>query len=354
MTADEPGSVTNGQRTADLDISAAFATTLDTPDHVQIAEELGFRRAWLYDTPQQSPDVWMCLALAAARTHRIGLGPGVLVPTLRHPMVNASAAAALERLAPGRVAVAFGTGYTGRLAMGQRPISWAYMTRYITTFRALLRGETVEWEGGALRMLHPPECRPAATVSIPIHISAIGPKGVEAARSLADGLFVVGGVPEGAGEFANISLLTYGSVLGDHEPLDSERLRTAAGPGLVQAFHISYETGGADAVTALPGGAEWLAGVEGTPPQQRHLAVHTGHLLHLNEADTAAWNAGAHAMLKQVTLTGTAEEVLERVVSLAAQGVTEIVYQPAGDIRRELASFAAATGLREPGREADG
>ena len=169
----------------------------------------------------------------------------------------------------------FGTGYTGRRAMGQRPISWAYMTRYITTFRALLRGETVEWEGGALRMLHPPESRPAATDSIPIHIGAIGPKGVEAARSLADGLFVVGGVPEGAGEFANISLLTYGSVLGDHEPLDSERLRTAAGPGLVQAFHISYETGGADAVTALPGGAAWLDGCRGhtataTSPRGAH------------------------------------------------------------------------------------
>ncbi len=48
-----------------MELSAAFATSLATPGHVRIAEELGYRRAWLYDTPQQSPDVWMVLALAA-------------------------------------------------------------------------------------------------------------------------------------------------------------------------------------------------------------------------------------------------------------------------------------------------
>lgn len=82
-----------------MDISCAFPTTLESPEHVALAEELGFERAWLYDTPQQSPDVWMALALAAQRTARIGVGPGVLVPSLRHPMVNAAATAALEALA---------------------------------------------------------------------------------------------------------------------------------------------------------------------------------------------------------------------------------------------------------------
>src|SRR4249919_2261456 len=125
-----------------MQISCAFPTTLDSPDHIRIAEDLGYERAWLYDTPQQSPDVWMILALAADRTERIGLGPGVLVPTLRHPMVNAAATAALEAMAPVRVAVAFGTGFTGRRAMGYGSISWAYMERYIDAYQGLLRGET--------------------------------------------------------------------------------------------------------------------------------------------------------------------------------------------------------------------
>src|SRR3954470_3162400 len=114
-----------------MEISCAFPTTLDSPGQVVLAEELGYARAWPYDTPQQSPDVWMTLALAADRTERIGLGPGVLIPSLRHPMVNAAATATLAALAPGRTAVAFGTGFTGRRAMGYRAITWAFMDAYI-------------------------------------------------------------------------------------------------------------------------------------------------------------------------------------------------------------------------------
>src|SRR5690349_24617218 len=104
---------------------------------------MGYDRAWVYDTPQQSPDVWMTLARAAERTERIGLGPGVLVPTLRHPMVNAAATAALVALAPERVAVAFGTGFTGRRAMGYGAVPWSFMDAYIRAFRGLLNGETI-------------------------------------------------------------------------------------------------------------------------------------------------------------------------------------------------------------------
>ncbi|WP_329166316.1 LLM class flavin-dependent oxidoreductase [Streptomyces sp. NBC_01717] len=99
-------------------MSCQFATSLHSPEHIAVAEQLGYCRAWLHDTPAQSPDVWAMLALAAQRTHRIGLAPGVLVPTLRHPMVNASGAATLAALAPGRVALAFGTGFNGTRTPG--------------------------------------------------------------------------------------------------------------------------------------------------------------------------------------------------------------------------------------------
>jgi 5,10-methylenetetrahydromethanopterin reductase len=97
-----------------VDISCAFATSSDSPAHVAIAEELGYQRAWLYDSPAVYPDVWMVLSRCAERTSRIGLGPGVLVPSLRHPMVNAAAIAELVGQAPGRVAVAIGSGFSGR------------------------------------------------------------------------------------------------------------------------------------------------------------------------------------------------------------------------------------------------
>src|SRR5436190_22088839 len=127
-----------------MEISFATPTTLDSPSHVAIAEELGYARAWFYDTPQQSPDVWMMLALAAERTERIGLGPGVLIPSLRNPMVNAAATAALAALAPGRVAVGFGTGFTGRRAMGYGQIKWSFMEAYIPR----LQGPAARRDGG--------------------------------------------------------------------------------------------------------------------------------------------------------------------------------------------------------------
>ncbi len=42
-----------------LEISCAFATSLDTPEHVAVAERLGYRRAWCYDSPALYPDVWI-------------------------------------------------------------------------------------------------------------------------------------------------------------------------------------------------------------------------------------------------------------------------------------------------------
>ena len=106
-----------------FDLSCAFATSMTTPDHVAVAESLGYRRAWLYDSPALYPDVWVMLARCADRTSTIGLGPGVLIPSLRHPMTNAAAIATLVELAGmDRVAVAVGTGFTGRFTLGQKPL----------------------------------------------------------------------------------------------------------------------------------------------------------------------------------------------------------------------------------------
>ena len=108
-----------------MDISCALATASDTPAQVQLAETLGYQRAWLYDSPALVTDVWMVLSRCAERTTRLGLGPGVLVPSLRHPLVNAAAIAELVDQAPGRVVVGIGSGFTDRLALGKRPMSWS-------------------------------------------------------------------------------------------------------------------------------------------------------------------------------------------------------------------------------------
>lgn len=327
-----------------MDLSCAFPTTLSSPEDIRIAEEIGYGRAWLYDTPQNSPDVWMTLALAAERTSRIGLGPGVLVPTLRHPMANAAATATLVALAPGRVAIGFGTGFTGRRAMGYGAIPWSYMQEYLAAYCGLLRGEIVEWEGVRMQMLQPEGSAPPRPIDVPIIIGALGPKG-RAVASGHDGVFAattLGGLEPGSFEW--VAFLCWGTVLEPGEDLSSDRVRDAAGPGgALATYHAAYELYGPDAVPGLPGGEEWTAVIERQPKEERHLAVHTGHCIHLNEADKAAWAKTGGTLLPAVTVTGTADEVKTIIDGLGEQGVTEVVYQPCGpNVRRELETMFAA------------
>jgi 5,10-methylenetetrahydromethanopterin reductase len=80
--------------------------------------------------------------------------------------------------------------------------------------------------------------------------------------------------------------------------------------------------------------------IERTPPDERHLTVHAQHCVGLNEADRAAWEAGGHAMLQEATVSGTADQLRERLAGLPEHGVTELVFQPCGpDVRRELEAF---------------
>jgi 5,10-methylenetetrahydromethanopterin reductase len=107
------------------------------------------------------------------------------------------------------------------------------------------------------------------------------------------------------------------------------------------AYHAAYEFGGD--VAALPAGDVWLDIINQTPPQDRHFAVHDQHLVALNRADTAAWAAGSWQAIPQTALTGTAHDIGRRVRGIAAEGISEIIYQPTGpDIPAELEAFHAA------------
>jgi len=330
-----------------MDISCAFATSSDTPAYVELAETLGYKNAWLYDSPAILPDVWMVLSRCAERTSRIGLGPGVLVPSLRHPMVNAAAIAELVGQAPGRVVVAVGSGFTGRMALGQRPLPWRKVADYVRCLRALLAGDTAEWEGAKIAMLQLPGFGAQRPVDVPILIGADGPKGLAVAAELGDGVFSAAVPQPDAVKAADWrALLCFGTVLDDGEELTSPRAIDAAGPAAVVLYHAMYERGGAAAVDALPGGQSWREAIEAYPERERHLAIHAGHLVKANPRDEPHV-ADLIPFASSMALTGTAEQIPRKIAGLAEQGVTEIVYQPAGsDIERELHAFASAVAIQ--------
>jgi 5,10-methylenetetrahydromethanopterin reductase len=324
-----------------VDVSCAFATSLDTPEHIALAERLGYCRAWCYDSPALYADVWMTLARAAERTSVIGLGPGVLIPHLRHVMTNAAAIATLEAMAPGRVAVAIGSGFTGRLAMGRRPHSWKTVRAYVLALRALLRGEQVEWEGAVMQMLHPAGFVAPRPINVPIVLGVSGPKGLAVAAEVADGIIgSSASSPDNSRPLKWVCQMTNGTVLDAGEAPDSPRAVEAAGHGAALVYHSAYERGVAE---SLPGGDEFKARADALPVRTRHLAMHDRHLIALNDLDRQTVTPESLARFGRAL---TVEAWQQRLRDVEAAGATELIYQPAGpDISRELEAFASMAGL---------
>lgn len=302
-------------------------------EYALLAESLGYQRLWLYDSPLLYGDVWVALARVAEATTTLGIGPGVLVPGLRHVATTASAIATLEAIAPGRLAVAVGTGFTARRLLGKRALAWQTVESFLRALRGLLGGETVEIEGQPVRMLHPDGFAPRRPITTPILVAANGPRGCSVARELGDGVMTFGEPPPG---IAWCALIQAGTVLEPGETFVSARVRDALGPGIALIYHSFYEAMGA-AVDQLPGGAAWRAAVEREPERTRHLHIHEGHLVAVPEREKALLDPGVGAM----TFSGNESELQVRMSGLAAAGVRELVYSPSGsDIPRELRAMA--------------
>ena len=327
-----------------MKLSCSLPPSTDIADLAELAEGLGYSHLYLYDSPALYCDVWMSLMQVAARTQVIGLGPGVLVPSLRHPMAIAAAIATLVAAAPGRVGVAIGSGFTGRMALGRKPLPWGQVESYVRTLRVLLRGEQVEWDGSWIRMLHSEGFGAARPIKVPILIAGDGPKGCAVAEAVGDGIISLTPMT-GKHNLQRRVLMQIGTVLDDGETPESDRVRSAVAPGVLFSYHAAYAHKGAEAVLALPGGEAWVSLIEKSPEETRHLAVHEGHATKPNAADRVVLEHCAPLIAKH-TMTANPAGIRKRIDDLAAKGITEIVYQASGpDIERELVTMARAVGI---------
>ncbi len=285
----------------------------------------------------------MVLALAAMRTERIKLGPGVLIPSLRHPMVTASAIATLvDLVGEERVVVGAGTGFTGRRAMGQKPLKWSEFPRMIDQIQALLRGETVVFDGKPISMLHWADQAPQRPIEVPWILGVNGPRGLAAAGEMGCGVFTSRPRPDADyGGLTDVVLLTSGTVMEPDETVHSERVIETAGPWVSVAYHAFLEQKDSR-LEMLPNADEFVKLVEQVPQDERHLHVHSGHLTNLNAIDREVV-VGDSMFLSPFTLH--APDVRERIEDMENQGVTEIAFQPMGDIEREIRAFAQAADL---------
>jgi 5,10-methylenetetrahydromethanopterin reductase len=322
---------------ADLELSCGLPPSPAFADLAVLAEDLGYARVWIFDSAPLWEDPFAHLALAAARTTRIGLATAVLIPSQRSVMTTASGIATIARLSGGRFRGAFGTGFTARLAMGQRPITLDALIEYVGTVRRLLAGETALVDGEPVRMLQWPGVAASRPLAVPLWVSVMGPRGNERAPEVADGTI---GPPHRSLPTAT---MVSGTVLEPGEDPRSSRVLAAIGPWRVVGWHAAFAQGGAAAVDAMPGGAAWRAELESLAPEhERHLLTFEGHVTHLSERDLALLE---HVDVR--TMVGDAASIGRRLDRLAAAGFVEVMYTPSGpDVERELRAFAAAHAAR--------
>lgn len=154
----------------------------------KLSEELGFSHVWIGDSHLIWREAYVNMAAAALNTSKVKLGTGVTNPLTRHPSVVASAFATLEELAPGRFIIGIGLGDSSVETMGMKPARLDYFEKTLTQIRALLAGEEAELETGKIHLKHPCKSK------VPIYVAASGPKMLELAGRIADGVIILVGV----------------------------------------------------------------------------------------------------------------------------------------------------------------
>jgi len=324
-----------------MEIGCGFASSFEAARQAQVAEALGYDYIGFYDSPALEPDVWLTVADALRATERITVGTYVLIPHLRHPLAQASTIATLTQQWPGRLEVGLGTGFTGRMAMGQRPLSWAYMRRFVDQLRGLLAGEQVEIDGAVTQMIHPPGYAPPRPIPVRLMMAANGAKGIEVARH-CDGLIYGGPLDAVPSGFRWMQLPLNGIALEPGEPPTSERVLEAARMLFTLRYHLSYDGFSSTALEQIPGGSDWLATIRAFPQSTRHLKVHDRHTVAVSKHDHEVSERHRPDLEAFATaIAVTPDQLRARLDQLAGMGATRVMgpsIRP--DWERGLRSFA--------------
>jgi 5,10-methylenetetrahydromethanopterin reductase len=336
-----------------MKFAIAIPTDAESWRVVRRAEELGFSRAWFYDTQMLSADPFVAMAAAALKTTKIRLGTAVLIPSNRLAAVAANGFASLNKLAPGRIDFGVGTGFTGRRAMGLGAIRLADMEDYVRIVMALLRGETVETEiegkSRLIRLLNPELGLVNTKDPIGLYVAAAGPRARQLTAKIGAGWIATTGdvastvaalrdiearraAAGRAGEPFDAVVLTGGAILAEGEPADSPRAIAQAGPRAAMLLHRAADA----ALAGLPNPAPVPSAVADSvagyvelaqhfrPQGAHYLENHRGHLMFVKPEERPFVTA---ELIRLTTFTATGNEIEERIAALAEAGYSEIAIQ---------------------------
>ena len=181
------------------------------------AEELGYRNVWVTDDRLQK-DVFVTLAAMAVATAEVQLGPGVTNPFSRHPALIATGIATLDELSGGRAVLGLGAGGTNHRALGvTREAPVQALAEAVEVIRGLMAGREVTLHGRVVQAEAASLDFTPVRSSIPIFLGARGPRMLELAGAIADGV-IVGNVASPAGWKLALARITAGAVGAGRNP----------------------------------------------------------------------------------------------------------------------------------------
>jgi 5,10-methylenetetrahydromethanopterin reductase len=178
-----------------LRLALGFNPVMPVSEAVKIgqkAEKLGYESVWFHESLYQR-DVVTYLSMILGSTNQLRVGSGVINTFTRHPVVTASTFASLSELSKGRVLLGLGLGSFPTIPkIGQKifPVSETKPLRrvkeYLDVVRLLWSGEKVSFRGDFytvedLQLGLKPDGR------IPVYIASLSPKIQKFAGANADG-----------------------------------------------------------------------------------------------------------------------------------------------------------------------
>ena len=316
---------------------------------VRLADSAGISAVGVGDSPAGWNELYVSLTIAAYESTSMTIAPMVAVPFLRHPVIHARAMSSLAELTGGRVVLGLGAGASGATGTGNRPASQDEMREYMRVVRALLNGEEAVWQGKPLAALK--DSRP-----VPLYYSAWGPKSLQVAGEVADGVIIKIGS-------------SLDAVVAKVEAVRSAAERAGRNPGAVDVWAYGYISFadtrraallGISSLLASSGAYDYLAphakaGVPGETLSklrelQRRYDV-TQHVVPGGPNGKAAEELGLLEFLAQRTaIAGTRADVADYLEQLGAAGVsTYFALAPTNaspeEALRDLAASAAGRGI---------
>jgi 5,10-methylenetetrahydromethanopterin reductase len=299
------------------------------------AEELGFEGIWIADSQSIFRDSYVALTAAALRTSTLALATGVTNPVTRHPATIASAIATLDELSGGRALLGIGVGESAVRTVGLRPARLARLEEATHALRALLSGETASWDGTESRLTW------WAGRAVPIWFASTGPRSLELAGRIADGvLFQVGSHPDLVRY--GLRRIEAGARAGGRRPDEVRHLVRLAcsvdeDRDRARADARGYVAAAAGTVYAGVPPDEMPAGLR---EELRRMKEGYDYFQHA-AADASHAELITDAILDAVAVAGTPEEVIPRLRELVALGADGFVLTTTGrDPLRSLRALA--------------